>query len=202
MAYVGDGVRGRFDGRSNRLAIVAWIFARHPKIRVSFSHNIDLGPSRGAIRRVAFYLRYPGFFPDCVTHRGAVEHRDSSVSNRACASLDSAAARLADRNARDDSECDPWVVGDFRHDSVVARLSVSAAQAAVRLDPIFHRANLRAQHARWRNHYCDNDSANHHFGLTRDLAQRSQPAARGGLCAWCDALGSHTDRSAQLRQEG
>ena len=51
----------------------------------------------------------------------------------------------------------------------------------LRLDAVFHRADLRAQHARRRNHYCDHDSADHHFGLARDFAQRSGLATGGGL---------------------
>ncbi len=55
-----------------------------------------------------------------LAHRRATEHRHSSVFDRTRASVDSAAARLADRNAGGDSECHPGAVGNFRHDPMAA----------------------------------------------------------------------------------
>jgi len=63
------------------------------------------------------------------------------------------------------SECHPRTVGHFRNDSVVARLSLPVAQTSLRLDAVFQRPDLRAQHAGRRHYYCRNDSADHHFGL-------------------------------------
>src|SRR6266571_2473996 len=202
MAHTRHGTNRGCASHFNWVATLARIIARDPKIWFPFPHYVHLGSSGRAVRRAAIYLRHAGFFDDRLAHRRAIEHRHSSVFDRTRASVDSAAARFADRNAGGDSECDSWVVGHFRHDSMAAGLSVSIPQALPRLDPIFHWADLRAQHARWWNHYCNHDSANHHFGLTRDFAQCSELAARGRLRAWCNALGSHTDRSAQLRQEG
>src|SRR5205085_5460178 len=110
--------------------------------------------------------------------------------------------RVFDRNVGRNSECHPRPLGHFRNDSVAARLSVSVPQTTLRLDAVLQWADLWAEHARWWNHYCNHDPANHHFGLTRDSAQCSEFAARGRLRAWRNALGSHTDRSVQLRQEG
>src|SRR5207247_8484301 len=89
----------------------------------------------------------------------------------------------------------------FRDDSLAARLSVSVPQANLRLDSVFHRADLRAKHARWWNYHRDHDFADYHFGLTGDFTERPGFATRSGVRAWRDPLGSDPDRSAELRQK-
>ncbi len=93
------------------------------------------------------------------------------------------------------------LVGHFRHDPVAARLSVSNVETILRVDALLHRADLRNQHARRRNHYCDYDSADHHFRLAGDSAQCARLATRSGLRFGRDALGSHAHRGAELRKE-
>src|SRR6266704_3376889 len=146
MARTRHGPNGGRARHFNWVATVARIIARDPKIWFPFPHYIHLGSSGRAVRRAAIYLRHTGFFDDRLAHRRATEHRHSSVFDRTRAVVDSAAARFADRNAGGDSERDPWVVGHFRHDSVAAGLSFSIPQALPRLDPIFHRADLWAEH--------------------------------------------------------
>lgn len=66
------------------------------KIRFSFPCHVNLGPGCRTIWRVALYLRNPGFLADCPTDCGSLEYRNGSVPDRACASVDSAAARFPD----------------------------------------------------------------------------------------------------------
>src|SRR5713101_1341591 len=129
-----------------------------------------MGPSRGAIRRPSVYLRNTGFFTDRVIDRGATEYRNSSVPDGTRTALDSAAARFSNRNAGGNPERHPRIMGHFRHDPLVARFSVPMAETPVRLDAVLQRADLRNQHARWRNHYCHHDSADNYLCLTGDLA--------------------------------
>src|SRR6266568_3533800 len=201
MAYARDGAGGGRADYPNRLAALDWVFGRYQKIRFSFPRHINLGPSRGAIRRVAVHLRNTRFFSNRFIDRGALEHRNSSVSDRACSALDSPAARVFDRNVGGDSECHPRTLGHFRDDSLAARLSVSVPQAILRLDSVLQRADLRAKHARWWNYYRDHDFADYYFGLARDSPERSELTARSGVRAWRDPLGSDPDRSAELRQK-
>src|SRR5438105_4838899 len=148
MAYTANGAWGCRARHPSRLGIVAWIFTRRPKIWFSFPHDIDLGPGRRAIRRSSLYLWHGSFFSDCVVHCGAIEHRDRGVSNGTRAALDSPAARFSHRDAGGDSERDSRVMGHFRNDSMAAELSVSVAETPFRLDTVFHRTDLRSEHAR------------------------------------------------------
>ena len=95
MAYTANGPGGCRARDPSWLGIVARIFTRRPKIWFSFPHDIDLGPGRRAIRGSSIYLWHGGFFPDCVVHRGAIEHRNGGLSNGTRAALDSAAARFS-----------------------------------------------------------------------------------------------------------
>src|SRR5439155_26279493 len=143
MAYARDGAGGGRADYPNRLAALDWVFGRYQKIRFSFPRHIHLGPGRGAIRRAAFHLRNARFLSNRFIDRGALEHRYGSLSDRARAALDSATTRITYRNARGNPECNPWVMGNFRNDPLVARLSVSVAQALPWVDAIFHRADVR-----------------------------------------------------------
>src|SRR4030095_1319674 len=183
------------------LAALDWVFGRYQEIRFSFPRHINVGPGRRAIRRAALHLRNAGFFAHCIGDCGPLEHRNGGVPYRARAALDSPTARLFDRNAGGNSECHPRTLGHFRNDSVVARLSLPMAQTSLRLDTVFQRPDLRAQHARRRHYYCRNDSADHHFGLARDFAQCTGFATGGGLRSRRNPLGGDSNRGAQLCQE-
>ena len=102
---------------------------------------------------LAFHLRNAGFFAHCVAHCGSAGHRHGGLSDRTCATVDSAAARFSDRNAGGHSERDPRALGHFRDDSMAARLPFPIAQTILRLDTIFQRIDLRPVHVRWWNHY-------------------------------------------------
>src|SRR6267142_1199096 len=201
MVYARDGAGGGCADYPNRLAALDWVFGRYQKIRFSFPRHIHLGPGGGAIRRAAFHLRNAGFFAHRASDCGSIEYRNGSLSDRARAPLDSATARVLNRNVGRDSECHPLTLGHFRDDSLAARLSVSVPQAILRLDSVLQRADLRAKHARGWNYHRDHDFADCHFGLARDSPQCSELTARSGLRTWRDPLGSDPDRSAELRQK-
>src|SRR6266508_5460421 len=93
-------------------------------------------------------------------------------------------------------------MGHLCHGPMVARLSVSISETAVRLDAVLHRADLRHQYAGGRNNHRHYDSANHHVGLARDSAQCSRPATRGRLRTVGDTLGGDPDCGSELREEG
>ena len=143
------------------------------KFGFRFVTTSTLGSRGGTIRRVAVHLRHSSLLADCVTYRSAAEHCDGGLSDRTRAALDPAADCLAHRDAGRDPQRNSRVVGNFRHDPVAARLSVSIPAADTRLDSIFQRPDLRPMHAGWWNHCCDYDSADHYVGLARDIAQRS-----------------------------
>src|SRR5206468_9665779 len=165
VAYARDGTdRGGAD-YPDWLAALDWVFGRYQEIRFSFPRHFNLGSRRRSIWRPSLYLRNPGFFAHCAADWGPIEHRNGSLSDGACSAVDSATARVFNRNAGRNSECHPRAVGHFRDDSMAARLSLPMAQAIVRVDTLFHGTDLRAEHARWRNHYRGHDSADYHFGL-------------------------------------
>ena len=148
MAYASDGTgRGGAD-YPDWVAALDWVFGRYQEIWFSFPRHINLGPSRGAIRRAALYLWYAGLFAHRAADCGPIEHRNGSVPYRARAALDSPTPRVFDRNAGRNSECHPRALGHFRNDSVVARLSLPMAQTSLRLDAVFQRSDLRT-HACW-----------------------------------------------------
>src|ERR1043166_1316719 len=202
MAHSRDGIVRTRAGHFGWMATLARIYPRDPEIWFSLPNDIHLGSGSRAIRGVALRLRNVGVFVHRTAPRGAAGNRYSSVSNRACAFVDSAAIGFTDRNARGNSQRDPWAVGNFRDDSLAARFSISVPQAVLWLDAIFHGTHLRAVHVGRRNYHRDNDSANHHFGFAGDFAKRPEFAARSGLRARCNALGSHAHRGAELRQKG
>src|SRR6267378_2844667 len=123
MAYARDGAGGGRADYPNRLAALDWVFGRYQKIRFSFPRHIHLGPGGGAIRRAAFHLRNAGFFAHRASDCGSIEYRNGSLSDRARAPLDSATARVLNRNVGRDSECHPRTLGHFRDDSLAARFS-------------------------------------------------------------------------------
>src|SRR5207247_11111376 len=121
MAYARDGAGGGRADYPNRLAALDWVFGRYQNIRFSFPRHINLGPSRGAIRRVAVHLRNTCFFSNRFIDRGALEHRNSAVFDLAGSALDSAAARVFDRTLGGDSECHPLTLGHFGVGFLVAQ---------------------------------------------------------------------------------
>src|SRR5438552_2951022 len=201
MAHAGHGVDRGCAGRFDWVAALARIYARDPEIWFSFPNHIHLGPSGRTVQGATLYLRNTCFFahraPDC----SSPGYRHSSVSDRACAIVDSAGTGFTDRNAGGNSERDPWLVGNFRHDPVAARLSISIPQAVLRLDTALQWTDLRAVHVCWRNHHCHNDSADHHFGFARDLAQCPGFATGSRLRAGRDSLGGNPNCSFKLCEE-
>src|SRR4030095_13342387 len=201
VAYARDGTdRGGAD-YPDWLAALDWVFGRYQEIRFSFSCYINLGSRRRSIWRPSLYLRNAGFFAHRTADRGPIEHRNGSVSDGARAALDSATARVFDRNASGNSKCDPRAVGYFRNGSVVARLSFPMAQTSVRLDAVLQRPDLRDEHARRRNYYRSHDCADHHFGLARDFAECTGFATGSRLRSRRDALGGDAHRGPKLCQE-
>ena len=134
------------SGFPRRLAIGARLAARdQDSFGFNFLTTLHLGSGGGTIRRVAVYLRHDRFVADRADHRCAAEHRHRRLSDRAGSALDSTAARLADRNAGRDSERHSRSVGNFCHDSVAARSSVSLARSTLRMDAVFQRTDLRSR---------------------------------------------------------
>ena len=83
MAYASDGTgRGGAD-YPDWLAALDWVFGRYQEIWFSFPCHLNLGPSRGAIRRAALHLWNAGFFAHRVADCGPIEHRNGGVSYRA-----------------------------------------------------------------------------------------------------------------------
>ena len=74
-------------------------------------------------------------------------------------------------------------------------------QSDVRFSAAVSRADLRRQHAGRRHHRRHHDHPHHHVGFARNSALRARLAARGGLRARRDALGSHAHRRVELRQK-
>ena len=114
MAHTGNGVHRSRAGYPDWVGVVGWIFTGHQKIRLSFPDHVHLGPGRGTIRCAAVYLRNAGFFGDCVNHRCATGYRNGGVSDGTCATVDSAAAHFADRNARRYPERNSRALGHLR----------------------------------------------------------------------------------------
>src|SRR4029450_5909317 len=90
LANAVDGVCSGFAGDSDRLGTGTGVLAGDPKIRISFSHRIDMGPRGRRLRRVAVHLWHGSLLSDCVTYRSAAEHRDGGLFDRTSAAPDPA----------------------------------------------------------------------------------------------------------------
>src|SRR4030095_6624687 len=132
VVYPRHGAGRRSPDHFDWLGTLEWLCARGYEVRLPFSYDFNMGSGGGAIRRAALHLRHADVVPDRVVDRSAVGNRDGGLSDRACAALDSAATRFANRNAGGDPERHPGIMGNFRHDPVAARLSVSMAQTIPR----------------------------------------------------------------------
>src|SRR6267378_275943 len=99
MAHARHGAGRCGAGLFGWLATGAWLTPGNHSVRSSFSYDIGVGSSGGAIWSAAVYLRHSGIVADRAHYRGAIEHRDGGLPDRTCAALDATADRFPNRNA-------------------------------------------------------------------------------------------------------
>ena len=137
MAHLGHGAHCACAGNPGRMAALEWFLLAVKKFGFHFLTTSTWDPVAEQVRCAAVYLRNACFFADRVAHCCPLEHRNGGLSDRACAVVDSAAARLVNRNAGRDPERHPRAMGYFCDDSVAPGLSVPIAQTVFGWTPFF-----------------------------------------------------------------
>src|SRR5713226_1740437 len=159
------------------------------EVRLWFSHAVDLGPGRRAVRRIAFYLRHFGFVGDISADSGASELRGGDLPGR------ESSARAVKSNpvrrpvAGGDTFGGLRSVGDIRARANVAKSRISKAAILSRVSsPIPGKPEWTWTSDR-RAYPFYNGPSNHHSRDHRCPSRRARPAARGVISARIDKVG-------------